>query len=115
MSKNVKSDRKPNTKFDLHRASLALCSLGSGYHGVISYNGLTTKGEVFVSSGGLFHQVGGGQAFKNITATQMTTFIWRDIVRKYGIPKVLITNNGRCLSNFEISMPSWGIVTTSLL
>ena len=39
------------------------------------------------------------EALATITEKNMRSFVWRNIIYRYGIPKVLISNNGKQFDN----------------
>ena len=49
-----------------------------------------------VSSGGyqLFHQMVEAEPLANITQQNVKNFMWKNIVCRFGLPKVLVSDNG---------------------
>jgi transposase InsO family protein len=39
--------------------------------------------------------VGGGQALRDITAGALQKFFWQNIIRRFGVPKEVIVDNGK--------------------
>lgn len=51
--------------------------------------------EVLGSGGRLFHKMVEIKALSNITSKQIQDFLWEDIICRYEISKILITDNGK--------------------
>lgn len=57
--------------------------------------------KVLNRSSGLFLQMGGGEALSNTERT-IIRFLWQNILCRYGVPRRLISDNGRQLQGRRI-------------
>lgn len=85
-----------SSKYVEHRAekhifSMPIDSVGDWFIKAFS-NSYKVK-EVHNSSNRLLHQMGGSWAFAIIVDQKVIDFVWKFIVCKFRVPKVLITNN----------------------
>ena len=76
---------------------MAICSVGIKHHGTIPNSGATA--EVPYSWHRLLHKVGRAKALATITEKNVRSFVWRYIICRYGIPRVLVSNNGKQFDN----------------
>ncbi|XP_030936116.1 uncharacterized protein LOC115961243 [Quercus lobata] len=65
---------------------MAACSIGIRYHGPLPNSSQAAK---WVEA----------EALATITEKNIRSFIWKNIICKYGIPKVLVSDNGKQFDN----------------
>ena len=51
---------------------------------------------------GLLHQVGRGQAISNNHRENVRNFVWCSIICRFGIPKALVSDNGKQFDNLKL-------------
>ena len=76
---------------------MVIRSVGVGYHELVPNGGQAVK----VPSGHyrLLHQMGKAKALATIMEKNVQSFIWKNIICKYGIPRVLVSDNGKQFDN----------------
>ena len=69
----------------------------TGHHRPIPYS--DTIAEVPYSWHRLFHQMGRAEALATIIKKNVRSFVWKNIVCRYGIPRVLVLDNDKQFNN----------------
>ena len=76
---------------------MTICPIGTRHYGTLPNGPKTVK--VSGSRYRLLHQVGGSRTLATIMEKSIRTFVWRKIICRYGIPRVLVSNNGKQFDN----------------
>ena len=67
---------------------MALRTMGTGHFGSFSFG--NKADEVFSGGHRLLHQMVEAEPLANITQQNVKNFVWKNIVCRYGVPKVLV-------------------------
>ena len=76
---------------------MAFCSVGIRHHGTILGSGTTV--EVSLVGIDYFTKWMEAEAMTTITKKNVQSFVWRYIIYRYGIPRVLILDNEKQFDN----------------
>jgi len=83
--------------------------MGSGYPGSVPSS--TRSGEVFDCGSRLLHKVDWVEPVATITADRVRKFYWKKIICRFGLPAVLVTDNGTQFASSSVAnfCKEWGI------
>ena len=76
---------------------MALCLIGIGHHGSIPNSSPTAK--ILSGRYRLLPQVGRSQSPGHHHGKERAKLLWKNIICRYGIPRILVSDNGKQFDN----------------
>jgi hypothetical protein len=77
--------------------TLAIRAMGIRHHGPIS--NWKTPAQIFGGCNRLLYQMGGSRTTATITEKSIQSFVWKAVICRFGIPRVLVSDNGKQFDN----------------
>lgn len=84
-----------------NKCTVALCSMGMDILG--SFSVVFVQQKFLLMTIDYFTKWIEAKPFAKITEAKMKDFIWKSIVCCFGLPRIIITDNGRKFSGFKLA------------
>ena len=92
----------PSRENDDHFLTLAICIIGDRHYGPPTTR--KEASEIFTRRNRLLHEMGGSRSTGNNTETKVQNFVWKNILCRFGIPRTIISDNGRQFDSHEFTL-----------